>query len=708
MFYLIAVVLLPIVGFICCILPFRRLIRENLAYLGVLGILVLLFLSPLVIGTNAIVQKDANLLQIPFFMSYRDSIRGFLQLPLWNPYLWSGMPNLAHPLSHVFHPTVFLSLVFPAYRAFNLSLLLAVFFSASFMFLLVRELGQPGGVALVSSVTYAFNEFTLHRLGSSTGPGVEYLYSYSAVPLSLALLLRAVKTRRHRCLHTILFGLSLAFVMNGNPNQLYYCILLCGVLLAYAIIARPSDGDVGFKIGVLPIGLVVLSLVNAVELIPYLEFQQISAGRRLHIDLSGWRMQGIRWSQLPGLFLPHTESLHFGYGSRVGWVALILAVLSLLRLRRGEERRIIIPMLLVLVFGVLLLTHSPLFALLWRWMPFFSRISMIPAVFVFFAIPLSILAGIGSTILPHKSAAQILIPLLIFVEVLAASKGAFEGTRFHPIRFFDYAEELGDYPHLVALNEERTLKPYRIECRSFKPYWMLCQDYAVMYYRLRLVDGEKYLFPTEQVQALLEKEERLRLLDVKYILAPEEVEEPGFALKEKVRWETFDEHEEAGLLKHMEESTEEREWDGTVYVYEAANATHAFLVDDGFTGEVPPETPEGFDVTRFSPTTIELEGYASRPGILFVSEPYYPGWKATVDGVQADVEEVGGGFIGVSLAEGTHSVTLHYDPLSFKLGFWITSGTILAVTAATVFGSCGGGVLSHLPRPHSTLLERRP
>jgi hypothetical protein len=247
MFYLAMVVLLPIAGFVCCILPFRRVVRENAGHFILLGILALVFLSRLVIGTSAIVQKDANLLQIPFFMSYRDAMRRYLQLPLWNPYLWSGTVNLARPLSHVFHPTIFLSLLFPAYKAFNLSLLLAVFFSGAFMFLFVKELGQPGGVALVSPVAYAFNEFTLDRLGSSSGPGVEYIYSYSVIPLSLALLLRAIHTRRHRFLHASLLGLSLAFVMNGYPNPLYYGIMLGAVLLGYAVVACPSDRDIGFK-----------------------------------------------------------------------------------------------------------------------------------------------------------------------------------------------------------------------------------------------------------------------------------------------------------------------------------------------------------------------------------------------------------------------------------------------------------------------------
>jgi hypothetical protein len=666
--YLLIAVFAPSVSLICCILPFRLVISKNRRYFTLLAVLTLLFLSRFVIGHATIIQMDANILQIPFLMSYRDSILSFLQLPLWNPYLWSGMANLAHPLSHTFHPTVFLSLLLPAHKAFNLSLLLAFFFSSSFMFLLMRELGQDNGVALISSVVYAFNEFTLDRLGSPSGPGIEYLYSYSIVPLSLALLLRAFKTRRY--FYAILSGLSLAFVMNGNPNLLYYTILLCLVLLAYVVVTSPLRSGIRFKIAALLIGLVVLVLVNSIELIPFFEFQQLSSGQRLHLAPGGWRMEGIAWTQLSGLFLPHMKRLHFGYASRVGWIALILALLSLARLRRNEDRRTVILMLVLLGFGILLLTHSPLFAVMSDYVPFFSRISMIPAVFVFLIMPLSALSGIGSKTLARKPGIQILLALFIFSEIVASSNGWFRYSQLPRIDSFDYVREMGDFPHLASLNEERTLKPYRIECRA-PGYRVLCPDYAIMYYRLRLVNGGIYLFPTEQIKEVLEREQKTKLLDVKYILSLEELEEPGFALREKVRWQTFDEHKESGFHQHLRKLTKEGgEWDGTIYVYQASRNGHAFLVDDGFTGEELPDDPTLFDVTYFSPMRIELEGYAPRSDILFVSELYYPGWKATVDGANVDVRNLGDGFLGVPLDEGSHSIILYYAPFSFKLGFW--------------------------------------
>ena len=129
----------------------------------------------------------------------------------------------------------------------------------------------------------------------------------------------------------------------------------------------------------------------------------------------------------------------------------------------------------------------------------------------------------------------------------------------------------------------------------------------------------------------------------------------------------------------IKEYLDEEEWDGTVYIYEAVQYGHAFLVDKDFTGEELPEQPVLFEVTYFSPLKIELEGDALRSGILFVSEPYYPGWQAIVDGEALNVVELGSGFMGVPVTEGKHSIELIYAPLSFKLGFWISFFTIFAI-----------------------------
>ena len=75
----------------------------------------------------------------------------------------------------------------------------------------------------------------------------------------------------------------------------------------------------------------------------------------------------------------------------------------------------------------------------------------------------------------------------------------------------------------------------------------------------------------------------------------------------------------------------------------------------------------------------ELAIGASGPGLLVVSDTYYPGWRATVDGVPAALLRTNLHLRGVALAPGAHDVRVWYDPLSVKAGF--------AVTALALFGN---------------------
>ncbi len=55
-------------------------------------------------------------------------------------------------------------------------------------------------------------------------------------------------------------------------------------------------------------------------------------------------------------------------------------------------------------------------------------------------------------------------------------------------------------------------------------------------------------------------------------------------------------------------------------------------------------------------------------GLLVVSDQYYPGWEATVDGKQTPIYAVDGIFRGIFLNAGTHTIKFEYKPLSFLIG----------------------------------------
>lgn len=116
------------------------------------------------------------------------------------------------------------------------------------------------------------------------------------------------------------------------------------------------------------------------------------------------------------------------------------------------------------------------------------------------------------------------------------------------------------------------------------------------------------------------------------------------------------------------------------------------LVEHADPPNAEPEPEAKVVITR--PVTnarLRLRVEQTRPGILVLTDAWYPGWMATVDGTPAEVFPVDGIFRGVMLGEGNHDVVFEYTPSSFVLGLRITMGA-----AALVFLGMIPIVVHHL------------
>jgi hypothetical protein len=71
--------------------------------------------------------------------------------------------------------------------------------------------------------------------------------------------------------------------------------------------------------------------------------------------------------------------------------------------------------------------------------------------------------------------------------------------------------------------------------------------------------------------------------------------------------------------------------------------------------------------------------------LLVLSDTYYPGWKAFVDGNPKKIYQANYAFRAVPLNAGTHRVEFIYDPMSFKLGAGVTLLGILGCIAMALF-----------------------
>jgi hypothetical protein len=93
--------------------------------------------------------------------------------------------------------------------------------------------------------------------------------------------------------------------------------------------------------------------------------------------------------------------------------------------------------------------------------------------------------------------------------------------------------------------------------------------------------------------------------------------------------------------------------------------------------DAPLRSPSAVCITRYEPCRVEVEAEMTSPGLLILSDTYYPGWKVTVDGQPASLLRVNYALQGVYLPAGEHQVMLRFVPTSFWIGLTLTAMVIV-------------------------------
>ena len=72
-----------------------------------------------------------------------------------------------------------------------------------------------------------------------------------------------------------------------------------------------------------------------------------------------------------------------------------------------------------------------------------------------------------------------------------------------------------------------------------------------------------------------------------------------------------------------------------------------------------------------------MEVHSTGRALLVLSELFYPGWKATVNGRPGQIVKVDGALRGVAVPNGESQVRLSYSPASFVMGLTLTIAAFL-------------------------------
>ncbi len=99
-----------------------------------------------------------------------------------------------------------------------------------------------------------------------------------------------------------------------------------------------------------------------------------------------------------------------------------------------------------------------------------------------------------------------------------------------------------------------------------------------------------------------------------------------------------------------------------------------------------PIIPDQITLQQYEPNKITIKTINDGNRLLFLSDTYYPGWKAIVDGKETKIYRADYTFRAIYVPKGQHIIHFIYQPFSFQLGATMSTISILIIF-------CGIGIL---------------
>jgi uncharacterized membrane protein YfhO len=107
------------------------------------------------------------------------------------------------------------------------------------------------------------------------------------------------------------------------------------------------------------------------------------------------------------------------------------------------------------------------------------------------------------------------------------------------------------------------------------------------------------------------------------------------------------------------------------------------LIQEGSGSSTPPAPPAGrARLVSYEPDRVVITASASRPATVVLSDVWFPGWTAKVDGSPVKVARVDYLFRGVHVGRGVHRIVFSYQPASWRFSRLLTGLAGVALAAA--------------------------
>lgn len=307
------------------------------------------------------------------------SLRNGNGFPLWNPYLFGGMPYVAAMHGDIFYPTFLLRMIMSTDAAMTWGMTLHVFLAGCFTYLFLRNaIGLGFFGALIGGLAYEMGG----NVAGLVSPGHDgKIFVAALLPLALFFVHRAMRDGRAWAWGSLAITITLA-VLTPHPQLLQYLLLLTGAYALFLAFSTPSIGDklapvVAVKrLALAACAVGVGMLGGAIQFLPLIEYIPFSPRA---VD-KGWEhatSYSLPPEELLNMYLPQFSGMLTLYSGRNGihlhseYIGVAVLLLAGLAFGTATVKRS------MLWFWVGALIVSTLWAL-GGYTPFFNLVYLVP------------------------------------------------------------------------------------------------------------------------------------------------------------------------------------------------------------------------------------------------------------------------------------------------------------------------------------------
>ena len=719
-----------------------RPVRRHLATVLAWTLLWALFFLTILVGVDHFQAGDFSG-QFHAFGAFQARELAQGRLPAWSPGSYAGVPFAADPQAAVYYPprvvTILLSLPwgFP-YYALELEVLAHVWLAGLFAYALAYSITRQPLASLVGAVTFALGGY----LTSYPLLQVAILETIAWLPLAL-LLLRVAAARSRPVPWLIAAGLALGCsALAGHPQTwLHGAYLAAAYYVFLSLRARwPWRWVLGLGalVAAVAVGVWSAALWPALQYLSYTSRSGVSYA----FVSTGLPLLDYLQTLVPGV-------LSLWSPEYWGVAALVLAVVAFLGRRRADRAEVVFWVTAAVLSAWLALGDSGiLFELAYRIAPGFSLFQHQERLLGVFSLSCAMLAAQGMALwlaaapgglsgLVRRSAsgvggALLLAGLVLAVVIglanrawlgtwarqamtLAVVFGLLYGERWREQRAWLLILVLGADLYLATLGAVGR-EPGPPGAFWPQPGWVRTAQSAGL---VRIDSGGLFygnlgeLYGVEDIRGIsplrpraledmkqLPPARRWQLLNVGYVIAsgppPDaaltkvadvgEAIEPGKPLQAALY--RFD----GALPRAWMSYSPERVSDRNAALKRLADASFdpaTSVILEGEAGSPaatmsPPAKPQ-VRTARTSSSALQIDVTTQAPGFLVISEWYYPGWQARLDGQPVPIERADYALQAVEVSAGAHTIVLTYAPAVNRAG---AIASVLALIVAGALAWC--------------------